>query len=67
MYIEVFPLHSFQQHATAVGFNFGIHFTVGQKRRLLLVGPGVTPGCEMLYSDPQAHTFKGQRNMFGRG
>lgn len=31
------------------------------------MGPGVTPGCEMFYSDPQAHTFKGQKNMTGSG
>lgn len=50
-----------------VGLDFGICFSVGWERRLLLVGPGMTPRYEMFYSDLQAHTFKGQRNMTGRG
>lgn len=58
VYIEVFLLHSFQWHATAVGLDFDTCFTVGQEMRLLVVGPGLTPGFERLYGDPQAHTFK---------
>lgn len=25
------------------------------------MGPGITPGCEMLYSDPQAHIQRAKK------